>query len=70
MYVCKSERPFEQIYMLSWNEMLATFFIVLKITKVLHTRCSEPLAEQAKCDHVITCGIGIESGATLALWYF
>ena len=31
------------------------------ILKVLHTKCSEPLAQQAKCDRVITCGIGIKS---------
>ena len=46
------------------------FLTVLKnpIKKVLHTRCSEPLAQlQAKCDHVIRCGIGVESGAAATL---
>ena len=52
---------------LNWNDVCPLFFMILK---VLHSKCSEPLAQQAKCDRVITCGIGDESGATLAVGAF
>ena len=52
---------------MEWHLLAPPFYGHEKSHHKKYTRCSEPLAQQAKCDHVIRCGIGVESGGTLSV---